>query len=77
MVEDVEMANTQPQQPTMQQLVATIQALEGRIEQLQVGQTEPRARKVKIRNPDTFDGNRQKLQGFVSQLERYIRIYDD
>jgi len=77
MVEDIEMANTQPQQPTMQQLVATIQALEGRIEQLQAGQTEPRARKVKIRNPDTFDGNRQKLQGFVSQLERYIRIYDD
>lgn len=55
------MANTQPQQPTMQQLVTTIQALEGRIEQLQAGQTEPRARKVKIRNPDTFDGNRQKL----------------
>lgn len=71
------MANTQPPQLTMQQLIATIQGLEGRIEQLQAGQAEPRARKVKIRNPDTFDGSRQKLQGFVSQLERYIRIYDD
>lgn len=67
-------------QPTMEHLVATIKALEGRLEQLQELQEEqatPRARKVKIRNPDTFDGNRQKLQGFVSQLERYIRIYSD
>ena len=67
-----EMASSSQQEATTNNMIVLTQQEFQQLLELRRKEQEPRTRGPKIKEPDTFHGDRTKLRGFLVQLEVYF-----